>query len=443
VTHRSADRGRVDNPPNHWGCIVAIDDHSRNGSGKPQAPTASVEPVVVPRWMQVIAVAGALWVLVSLARGAGTVLLIFVVAGVVALIVNPAVSLLQRARLPRGVAIVVVFMAFLAVIATVVGLLVRPVSTQVTALQRDLPELIESANRSLARLQVWLDGHGIGVQVKRPGQTALDTLQESLLRGSTDVVTFTRGLVTGVAQAGFVLVLTLVIVVYMLIYGEQIGALARRVMPPGDGTPADDYPSRVQAAVSGYVRGQLLFSLIMGLSASIGLWLFGTLGIFPAGRSYALFFGVFYGLMELIPYVGPVLGAAPPILIALLQGKPLTALWLLLLFIGLQQLEGHVVAPQVFGRQLRINPLLVILALLLGEHLHGIPGALVALPLAAIVRETVLYLRRHLVAEPWGTPSAATLRDQPESADDTEPAAEVRPDPPDGVASSEDSTAQP
>jgi hypothetical protein len=73
-----------------------------------------------------------------------------------------------------------------------------------------------------------------------------------------------------------------------------------------------------------------------------------------------------------------------------------------LLFIALQQLEGHVVAPQVFSYTLRINPLLVIFALLFGAEIYGLVGALVALPLAATLRETVMYLRRHLVLEPWG-----------------------------------------
>jgi hypothetical protein len=73
----------------------------------------------------------------------------------------------------------------------------------------------------------------------------------------------------------------------------------------------------------------------------------------------------------------------------------------ILLFVGLQQLEGHVVAPQVFRISLRINPILIILSLLIGYQLYGIAGALVALPLASIVRQTVIYLRRHLVLEPW------------------------------------------
>jgi predicted PurR-regulated permease PerM len=190
----------------------------------------------------------------------------------------------------------------------------------------------------------------------------------------------------------------------MLIYGHQIGASVRRVMPPGDGTPEDDFPTRVERAVAGYIRGQLLFSVIMGTSATIVLYILGVLGIFEAGKTYAVFFGVFYGFMELIPFIGPILGAAPPALVALFQ-DPLTAVWVVLAFVALQQLEGHVVAPNVFSRALRINPLIVIFALLFGGELYGIIGALVSLPVAAMLRETIIYLREHLRLEPW--PAAA------------------------------------
>jgi predicted PurR-regulated permease PerM len=106
--------------------------------------------------------------------------------------------------------------------------------------------------------------------------------------------------------------------------------------------------------------------------------------------------------MELVPYVGPFLGAVPPLLVALFQ-DPLTALWLAIFFVALQQIEGHIASPLIFGHALRINPLLVIFALLFGGELFGILGALIALPVAAVVRETVVYLREHLVLEPWGT----------------------------------------
>ncbi len=210
-------------------------------------------------------------------------------------------------------------------------------------------------------------------------------------------------------EGSIALILTIVVSVYMLLYGQRIGAAVRSVVPRGDGTPADDYPTRVQKAVFGYVRGQLLFSLIMGTSAGIALWIMGSLGVFPAGKTYALVFGAFYGFAELIPYVGPAIGAAPPVLIALFSDNPLDALWLTIMFTALQQIEGHIVAPTVFAQALRINPLLVIFALLMGGRLYGIAGAFLALPLAAVVRESVVYFREHLVLEPWGTPTAAEL----------------------------------
>ena len=225
-------------------------------------------------------------------------------------------------------------------------------------------------------------------------------------------MSFTGELLRLLVELSFYVILVVVISIYMLIYAPRIGDLVRSVMPPGDGTPEDDYPTRVQRAVSGFVRGQLLFSAIMGVSAGFALWIFGVLGIFPDGRTYAFAFGLFFGVMELVPYVGPVLGALPPVIVALVQ-DPLMAVWVVLLFLALQQLEGHVVAPNVFGRALRLNPLLVILALLLGGHTYGFVGALVALPIAAVLRETVVYLRRHLVFEPWNTASPLIVGSAP------------------------------
>src|SRR6202035_4441308 len=138
------------------------------------------------------------------------------------------------------------------------------------------------------------------------------------------------------------------------------------------------------------------------------LYVFGELGIFPDGSKYAVAFGMFYGVMELVPYIGPILGALPPVLVALFT-DPVTALWVALLFVGLQQLEGHVVAPQVFGHTLRINPLLVIFALLTAVEVNGIFGAFVALPILSVVRETVASLSRHLTFEPWGDTSRRLL----------------------------------
>lgn len=372
-----------------------------------QTPQPPVR-LVVPRWVQLVTLPVALLALWAVARAAGVVLLVFTVAAVIALILNPMVTMLQRARLPRGIAVAFVYLGFFAVLALGGFLLANPIADQVVAFQSDVPRLVDDANDALADVQRWFDDQGIGIEIQAQGQTALETLQSQLLEGSGEVVAFTGELLRVFVEVSIQLVLVLVLSIYMLLYGPRIGDVVRSIMPPGDGTPADDYPTRVQRAVSGYVRGQLLFSLTMGTSAGVALWIYGQLGIFPEGGDYALAFGIFFGLMELVPFVGPILGAAPPILVALFS-DPLTAVWVGLLFLALQQLEGHVVAPQVFSYALRINPLLVIFALLFGAETYGIIGALLALPIAATVRETVLYLRRHLVLEPWNTPTLGEL----------------------------------
>jgi putative heme transporter len=355
---------------------------------------------VVPRWVQLVLLPLALLVLYALAKAAGKVLLIFLVAGVIALILNPAVAFVQRRRFPRGLAVLAVYLAFFMTLAGIGVLLANPISNQVRTFTHNLPQIVNEANKKIATLQAELNEQGVHVELVKQGKTALQTFQEKVAKSAGKLASFGGGLLTEAANAIFDLILVFVLSVYMLLYGERIGALARRLMPDGDGTRADDYPSLVQRAVSRYVGGQLLFSLVMGTSAGLALYLFGETGIFPDGSKYAIAFAVFYGVMELVPYIGPILGALPPVLVALFT-NPITALWVGLLFVGLQQLEGHVVAPQIFGHTLRINPLLVIFALLLGLQLFGIVGALVALPILSIVRETVVYLSRHVTFEPW------------------------------------------
>jgi predicted PurR-regulated permease PerM len=373
-----------------------------------ELPRKETPTVTVPRWIQLVTLPLLLLALWAMARAAGPVLLLFVVAAVIALVLNPLVRQIQRARLPRGLAIAVVYMGFFAAVVGGVVLLANPIGDQIATFQDNVPNYVDDASNGLDDFQDWLDRHNVNVQVKSGAQDALDRLERDVLARSGDILNFTRDLIQKLVAGLFALVLIIVISVYMLVYGRSIGDAARRVMPPGDGTLEDDFPRRVERAVAGYVRGQLLFSLIMGTSATIMLWLLGTVGVFPDGRTYAVFFGVFYGLMELVPFIGPVIGAAPPVLVALFE-NPLTAIWVVIAFVALQQLEGHVVAPNVFGRALRINPLLVIFALLFGAELYGVVGALVSLPVAAMLRETIMYLREHLRLEPWPAAAAPIL----------------------------------
>ena len=365
-----------------------------------ELPPASPSPLVIPQGVQLVLLALGLLGLWVAARAARSVVEIVVVASLIALMLNPFVSFLGRRGIPRPFAIPLTYVLMIVVLAGIGVALAQPISNQVNAFQHNVPHLIAEANKRLHSVQTFFNHHGIHIQLEKQGQTALQTIQTKVLKGSSSLLAFTTSLLKSAATAAFALVLIFVMSVYLLVYAGQIGRLVRRWLPQADGTPEDDYPTRVQRAVGGYVRGQLLFSVMMGTTAGVALWLFGVVGIFHDGRTYAFAFGTFFGVMELVPYVGPVLGAIPPVAVALFE-KPLVALWVVILFIVIQQLEGHIVAPQIFSHALRINPLLVIVALLFGDAIYGIVGALLALPVAAVVRETLVYLRRHVVLEPW------------------------------------------
>jgi predicted PurR-regulated permease PerM len=373
----------------------AGEDEAGGEQGSLSAPRT-----VVPRWVQLVLLPLSIVALWLVASAAGKVLLIFIVASLIGLILNPAVAFLQRVMLPRGLAVLAVYLGFFLILAGIGLLLANPISNQVEVFAHKVPHLVHEAERTIHEIEHGLAKAGIHVKLIGQGKTALKTIEHRIEKSASSLVSSAGGLLAKAAAAIVDLVLIFVVSVYMLLYGERIGALVRRLMPRGDGSKADDYPQLVQRAVSRYVGGQLLFSLVMGTTAGLALYIYGVLGIFPAGKTYAVAFGAFLAFMELIPYIGPILGAIPPILVALFT-EPVSAIWVALLFVGIQQLEGHVVAPQIFGHTLRINPLLVMFALLLGNEIYGVIGALIALPIVAVLRATAFYLDRHLAFEPW------------------------------------------
>jgi predicted PurR-regulated permease PerM len=143
------------------------DEHTSEFEGhdplEAEPPPAAKQPVVVPRWIQLVALPLGLLALYAIAKAAGTVVLIFATAGVIALILNPLVSGLQSMRLPRGLAIVCVYVGFLGVLVVTGIVLANPISDQVTALRDDIPSITRSANKRLADVQEYFDRKGINI----------------------------------------------------------------------------------------------------------------------------------------------------------------------------------------------------------------------------------------------------------------------------------------
>jgi predicted PurR-regulated permease PerM len=201
--------------------------------------------------------------------------------------------------------------------------------------------------------------------------------------------------------------------------------LARRIdrrFPPRPGELS--LLRSMEHALISYVRGQVLLSLIIGTSAGVGLWAFGAAGLLPNAQQYALLFGAWVAVTEVIPYLGPWLGAIPPVVYALVV-HPLSAIWVALLFLGIHQIEGHIVVPNVMGSALRLHPLLVIFGLTAGFELYGLPGTLVALPVLAVGRALYEFFSGRVKLEPWGRERETELALEVELREPVEPPAAV------------------
>jgi predicted PurR-regulated permease PerM len=372
-------------------------------------PRSRSVQIQVPRWVQLVSLPLALLLLWTVAGAVRHVLFLFLVALLIALLLNPIVRGLGRVWIPRGPAVALVYLAFIAAAALVTLALATVVVQQTRSAAHRVDAYFSvpsghpphtGAEQDLARFQNWLnDNHLSGVHVQKQGDKFLHQV------GLKDVQKYTSRALNWAEGAGLVAVtllfdvfLVVVVSIYMLLDLQRWSDRIDRRFPPRRGSPG--LIGRMEHAVASYVRGQLLLSLIIGLSTGVGLWILGMIGLMPNGGKYAAAFGAWAGVTELIPYIGPWLGALPAVLYALVQ-HPISALWVALLFLGIQQLEGHVIVPNVMGRSLRLHPLLVIFGLLAGGEIYGFPGILVALPLLAAGKAVWEFFQERLELEEW------------------------------------------
>jgi predicted PurR-regulated permease PerM len=365
--------------------------------------------IVIPRWIQLVGLPVAIvaaWLLLS---AVSHVVFLFLVAALVAILLEPLVRALHRIWIPRGLSIAIVYLSFAAAMVVVVAALGLVVVDRTEAaanridayLTEDIGQTQETeAERDVDRFQAWLDDHGLErIQIRKQGQDLVDRIQEADPQSYTsEVIAFIEGAAFSIFEVLFSLVLIIVVSIYMLLDMDRLARGIDRRFPPAPGS--QPLLRRVESAVAGYVKGQVLVSLIIGVSAGVGLWLIGTLGWAEGQDDYALLFGSWVAFAELIPYLGPWLGAIPPLVYALVV-DPFSAIWVALLFLGIHQIEGHIVVPKVMGTALRLHPLLVIFGLLAGGQIYGLPGVFLALPTLAALRAVWEFFSERVRLEPW------------------------------------------
>jgi predicted PurR-regulated permease PerM len=364
--------------------------------------------VLIPRWIQLIALPSILffgWIFAGAVKHA---LFVFLISGIIAMLLNPLVSTLVSLRLPRGLAVLVVYVSLLTAIVGAVGLAGVAAVNQVVSASDTVSQEFEkqpghkesSAERRVDRFQTWLNSRGLSrVHVKDIGNRLVQNIQK---QGVGDyakrAVDIGQQVASEVVQGLIELLLIVVISIYLLLDGPRISRGVDRIFPPGpDGIRLG---TQVQKGLIRYVRGQATVSFLIGASSGLGVEILSLTGVWPDGAQYALILGLWAMATEVIPYVGPILGALPALALAAIH-SPATALWVGLFYLGIHQLEGHVIVPRVMGQALGAHPLLVIFALVAGAELYGIIGAILSLPLLAMGREVAIFLHRRIRLEPW------------------------------------------
>ncbi len=373
--------------------------------------------ILIPRWIQLVGLPLLLLFVWVVAGAVKHVIFLFIIAMLIALFFDPIVRAFHVARLPRGFAVAVVYIVVVLVVIAALALAGTIVVTQSKRAANRFDDYFTKvhapahqtdADRDVDRLQHWLDTHSLsGIHIQKRGHDLVNSIRKKDVGKYTHkIVTFLEGAAISVGRLVFDLVLILVISIYMLLGMPKITRSIDGRFPPRSGsTPL---VPRMSQAVVGYVKGQLIVSLIIGTSAGVGMWVFGVTGLVPGANHYALLFGAFAAITELIPYLGPILGAVPPVVYALVV-HPLSAVWVVALFLFIHQIEGHVVVPNVMGGALRLHPLLIIFGLLAGGAIYGFVGVLVALPFLAAGRAAWEFFAERVALEPWPAGAAGLV----------------------------------
>lgn len=303
-----------------------------------------------------IAVVGFIWFI-------GDILILVFASIIFAAALDPSVKALQKLKLPRLLAVVVIYLAFIGLVALTISLVIPAVSEQVATLSKNLPAYELRIKQSAI-------GKPSLAPIYNSVASRLSSWSESSL---SHVGTFAIGLFSGIAGVLTFLVLTF----YMLAGGKKMTLAAFDFIPKP-------------------VMRKRLMNLGLAISTKLGYWLRGQavlgflifamsyVGLTVLGIDYALTLAIIAGLMEMVPLVGAYLGAIPAVLVALAV-SPGKAVSVALFFLVIQQLEGHVFVPQVMKRALGVPPVIILPAVLIGGRLFGFMGVLLAAPVTAAI----------------------------------------------------------
>lgn len=299
----------------------------------------------------------------------------FLLAVAIAYVVAPLVNFLVRRGWGRGLAILTVYVGLLLLVGAGIWKGLPSAARELHRLADAIPVYGAALREMTADLQ-W--------QVERSGAPA--EMREAVDKAIAGVEAWSAGAVAAVLGPGslqrlievfFAVLLAPVLAFYLLKDMDYFKERLIRAVPKRWRNDIVMLLRNLDLVVAGFVRGQVLLALIVGALATVATYLLGL--------RYALLLGLFAGLTELIPYIGPVLGAIPAVLVGL-SVSPMTALQVALVFALIQQLENAVLSPKVMGERIGLHPLAVLLVVLAGGYLVGPWGLILSLPVAGMAK---------------------------------------------------------
>ncbi|MEV4312555.1 AI-2E family transporter [Actinocrispum sp. NPDC049592] len=323
---------------------------------------------------RLVVIAAALWVIGRVVGFLSSVVVPLAIALLLAALLAPAVRSLIHINVPRGLSVATVLVGGLAVL---VGLLTFVVSNFVDG----LPALRDQLSRSIDTITNWLTNgplHLSDDQLRDFSNRLVKAITES--QGSS-VTTGAITTATTIGEALAQIVLVLFVLIFFLYDGGNIWRFLIRAVPNGTRNRIDVAGRRGLAALVSYVRATVAVATVDAVGIGVGIWIVGVPLVIPLAT--LVFLGAF------VPIVGAVVAGGVAVLIALVANGPIPALIVLGIVIAVQQLEGHVLQPLLLGRAVKLHPLAVVLAIATGVVTAGIIGALLAVPLLAVLNSGI------------------------------------------------------
>ncbi|WP_181766436.1 AI-2E family transporter [Streptomyces albidus (ex Kaewkla and Franco 2022)] len=353
-------------------------------------PTAGGRPgpsTVVPWGVRVAAeagwrllvLAGVVWVLIQVISSISLLVLAFSAGLLITALLQPTVARLRRHRVGRGMATAITFITGF----VVMGLIGWFVVWQVT---ENLPTLTSRVQDGIDEMQRWAINGPFHVPQEQVNNVAKN-LSQWLGDNSKEVTSAGLTGVTVLLEFLSGAVLTMFITLFLLYDGRGIWNWVLKLVPSAAREGVEGAGPRAWVTLTGYVRGTVIVALIDAIFIGVGIYFLDV----PMAVPLAVIIFIF----AFIPIVGAVLSGALAVLVGLVTNGPFTGLMVLAVVLLVQQIESHVLQPFILGRLVRVHPLAVVLAVTGGSLIAGIPGAVVAVPLVAVINRVFSYLRAY------------------------------------------------